>query len=216
MVPAVALVGRHNTGKTTLLRGLVQEFKAQGFRVGVLKSSKEDAPSDAPGKDTTLFQEAGADVVAFWGKKRLQVSAPALPKDDFTFWTVVFRYFAGLDLVLVEGLKGLRSLPKIEVYREGLTEGPLWEEGLPGLIACVGPRPAPGLAHFGPQEVSALAAFIKARLPKRKAKAELVVDERPVGLTRFVAEALWASVGGFVESLRGVKAPHRIELRLWR
>ncbi len=215
MVPAVALVGRHNAGKTTLLLSLIQEFQAQGLKIGVLKSSKEEF-SEAQGKDTTRFQEAGAEVVAFWGKTRLHVSSPALPKDDFTFWTVLFHHFAHVDLVLVEGLKGLRSLPKIEVYRQGLAEGPLWEQGLPGLIACVGPRPAPGLAHFQSHEVSALAGFIRERLPKRQARAELVVDQRPVGLTRFVAEALWASVGGFVESLRGVKAPKLIELRLWR
>jgi len=215
MVPAVALVGRHNAGKTTLLRKLISEFQAQGLKIGVLKSSKEDF-TPPPGKDTTCFQETGAEVVAFWGKKRLHISSLALPKDDFTFWTVLFHHFAHVDLVLVEGLKGLRSLPKIEVYRQGLSEGPLWAQGLSGLIACVGPKPAPGVAHFQPHEVSALAAFIKERLPKRRARAELVVDQKPVGLTRFVAEALWASVGGFVETLRGVKSPQLIELRLWR
>ncbi len=216
MVPAIAFVGRHNAGKTTVLVALLSELKKRGLRVGVLKSSKEVGPTEPSNCDTLQFREAGAERVVFWGQGLLQVTAPAPPKDDFAFWSIVFHYFSGLDLVLVEGLKGIKSLPKIEVYRRGLSQKPLWEEGLYGLVACVGDRCAPFTAHFGFGQIKELANFVLSRLPKRRVTVELLVDNRPVGLTRFVAEALWASVGGFIQTLRGVKNPDHIELRLRR
>lgn len=216
MVPAVSFIGWHNAGKTTVLLGVLKELKARGLKVGVIKSSKEPFPHEKPRSDTTCFREAGAEVVGFWGTEQLVSWHKAPAKDDFTFWTVLFHHFSGVDLVLAEGLKGLRSLPKVEVFRQELSEEPLWAQGVSGIIATVGDGEAPGLPSFALEDYEGLASFLLSRLPKRHPRVELVVDDQPIGLTRFVGEALWASVGGFVESLRGVRSPQKIELRLWR
>ncbi len=209
---AVSFVGPHNSGKTTLLQKLVPELVGRGLKVGFLKSSKEPrAHLEREGSDTRALRESGAEPTVFWGADELFVSLKAPPKDDFTFWALLERFFFDCDLVISEGFKGLRSLPKIEVLgREG--EEPLFTR-IPGVIALVGEMPSPPLPLFAPEDIRGLADFILKRRPQR-AHVVLTIDEAPVGLTRFVSQALAHTVAGFVKSLRGVKHPRRIELKI--
>ena len=216
MPPAISFIGPHNVGKTTVVLGVLRELKNRGLRVGVLKSSKAPFTEEKPGSDTERFREAGAEVVGFWGAERLVTWRKAPVKDDFTFWTVLFHHFSEVDLVLVEGLKGLASLPKIEISRKGQSEKPFFARGVPGVIAVMADHEVPGLPCFALTDYRGIVSFILSRLPRRRPRVELLVDDRPVGLTRFAGQALWASVGGFVESLRGVHSPKKIELRLIR
>ncbi|MFY9552302.1 MAG: molybdopterin-guanine dinucleotide biosynthesis protein MobB, partial [Thermoanaerobaculia bacterium] len=48
---AVAFVGGHDTGKTSVIVELVPRLLARGLRVGTLKHSTRDAADDVPGKD---------------------------------------------------------------------------------------------------------------------------------------------------------------------
>ena len=40
--PIVSIVGRSDSGKTTLLEGLITELKQRGYRVAVIKHSADD------------------------------------------------------------------------------------------------------------------------------------------------------------------------------
>ena len=59
--PAVSIVGRHNSGKTTLIVKLIEELVARGHDVGSVKHhSHKGFDIDYPGKDSYRHREAGA------------------------------------------------------------------------------------------------------------------------------------------------------------
>jgi molybdopterin-guanine dinucleotide biosynthesis protein B len=62
MVPIVSIVGKTNSGKTTLIEGLVLELKKRGYRVGVIKHDVHGvklSDVDTEGKDTWRLKKAG-------------------------------------------------------------------------------------------------------------------------------------------------------------
>ena len=59
--PALSIVGRHNSGKTTLVVKLIAELTARGHDVGSVKHhSHGEFDIDHPGKDSYRQREAGA------------------------------------------------------------------------------------------------------------------------------------------------------------
>ena len=59
--PAVAVVGRHNSGKTTLIVKLIAELTRRGIDVGSVKHHHRTGfEFDVPGKDSYRHREAGA------------------------------------------------------------------------------------------------------------------------------------------------------------
>ena len=94
--------GFKNSGKTTLIEGLVGYLRAEGYRVGVIKHQGESALTDRPGSDTYRFYQAGADVLGYDGqsvflKRRLG--------ESLSLETALDSLGGGYDVVLVEGFK---------------------------------------------------------------------------------------------------------------
>ncbi|MEG1097892.1 MAG: molybdopterin-guanine dinucleotide biosynthesis protein B, partial [Raoultibacter sp.] len=59
--PAVSFVGRHNSGKTTLIEGVIACLVAGGLNVGSVKHhSHQGFDIDIPGKDSYRHRAAGA------------------------------------------------------------------------------------------------------------------------------------------------------------
>ena len=113
---AVAFVGGHDSGKTSVIVELLPRLKARGFSVGTVKHTTKDAEDDVAGKDSQRHAGAGAAAGAFITPKRTTVRRFG---DEEALEDVLRRDFSGCDLVLVEGYKSL-PLPKIEVVRTGI------------------------------------------------------------------------------------------------
>ena len=114
--PAVAVVGRHNSGKTTLVVKLIAELVARGNDVGSVKHHhKESFEIDIPGKDSYRHREAGASetVIACPGQVARIKSIP----EELECAEIV-RTMPGHDIVLVEGYRK-SGLPTIEIMRSG-------------------------------------------------------------------------------------------------
>ncbi len=113
----VSVVGRSNSGKTTLLEKLIVELKKRGYTVAAVKHSGSDFQLDHPGKDSWRLTEAGSDAVLLVSPHRLalmqRVSHPP------TFEEVVDFLGNKFDFVIIEGFKE-SSIPKIEVHRKEL------------------------------------------------------------------------------------------------
>jgi molybdopterin-guanine dinucleotide biosynthesis protein B len=62
MIPIVSIVGKSDSGKTTLLEKLVAELKSRGFRVGTIKHDAHSFEIDHEGKDSWRHKKAGASV----------------------------------------------------------------------------------------------------------------------------------------------------------
>lgn len=112
--PAVAVVGRHNSGKTTLVVKLIGELVSRGLDVGSVKHHhRENFQIDIPGKDSYRHREAGASetVIAAPG----QVARVKTVEGELECASIV-RTMPGHDLVIVEGYRK-SGLPTIEVMR---------------------------------------------------------------------------------------------------
>ena len=112
-IPAICIVGWANSGKTTLIEGLLRQLTAQGMRVGVIKHTHHPLPEDEAGKDTARFQAAGAATVT------LANSEGALTREagDKRLTELLSRV-RDVDLILIEGFEKQACLPMIEVWRD--------------------------------------------------------------------------------------------------
>lgn len=110
----ISVVAKSGSGKTTLIERILPVLKGRGLSVGVLKHHHHESSFDTPGKDTFRIAEAGADIVV--GASPVQVAAFRRCDGSAHLDGVIDQYFAGLDLVLIEGYKR-GSYPKIEVNR---------------------------------------------------------------------------------------------------
>ena len=60
MIPIVSIVGRSNTGKTTLIEKLIPELRRRGYRVATIKHNIHGFDIDHEGKDSWRHKKAGA------------------------------------------------------------------------------------------------------------------------------------------------------------
>lgn len=114
--PAVAVVGRHNSGKTTLIEALIAELVARDIDVGSIKHhSHRGFDIDYPGKDSYRHRAAGASetVIAAPG----QVARIKTIEDEVECSELV-RSMPGHDIIVVEGYRK-SGLPTIEIMRGG-------------------------------------------------------------------------------------------------
>lgn len=120
----VHIVGRKNSGKTTLVCELVREFTSRGIRVATIKHTHHHHELDTPGKDSHLHREAGAAAVGILSP---QMTAMFIPSDRELRGERRYEQFESLfadcRLILVEG--DLNSIaPRIEVWRSVVSEEP--------------------------------------------------------------------------------------------
>ena len=118
---AIAFVGSHNSGKTTLVLDLVPRLKAMGLTVGVIKHTSKDVEDDVPGKDSHRHSLSGAATSVLVTPARTTARRRG-PEEELD--GLLAREFSSCDLVLVEGYKTL-PIPKIEVRRSGVSPVPV-------------------------------------------------------------------------------------------
>jgi len=164
MPSVLALIGRPNCGKTTLIEKLIPALVEKGVRVGTVKHHHGEIQMDTPGKDTWRHKQAGAQVVLLSspsGIGLIQDTAGDTPVEN-----LVSSYFQKVDLVIAEGYKW-STLPKIEVFRSTLYDEPMQEPGetLIGMVSDVEIRP--DLPWFRPEDVVLLADFILEKIINR-------------------------------------------------
>lgn len=112
--PAISIVGRHNSGKTTLIEKLIAELVARGHDVGSVKHhSHVGFDIDYPGKDSYRHRAAGASetVIAAPGQM-----ARVKTVDGEVECSDIVRSMPGHDIIIVEGYRK-SGLPTIEIMR---------------------------------------------------------------------------------------------------
>lgn len=112
--PAIAVVGRHNSGKTTLVVKVIAELAARGLDVGSVKHHTHgDFEIDYPGKDSFRHREAGASETVIASPVKM-ARVKTLEREEEC--SDIVRSMPGHDIVIVEGYRK-SGLPTIEVMR---------------------------------------------------------------------------------------------------
>lgn len=118
----IHVIGRKNSGKTTLVVELVTELTRLGYRVGTIKHTHHNHELDTPGKDSHSHREAGSAAVGILSKGMNAIFWPQTQEKDSGHESEIDKYgqFDHLmnqcDIVLVEG-DSRATAAKIEVYR---------------------------------------------------------------------------------------------------
>lgn len=114
--PAISIVGRHNSGKTTLVVKLIGALTARGHDVGSVKHHSHDGfQIDYPGKDSYRQREAGAtETVIASPTQMARVKTLAHEVEC----SAIVRSMPGHDIIIVEGYRK-SGLPTIEIMRSG-------------------------------------------------------------------------------------------------
>jgi len=213
MVALITFIGWHDSGKTTLATRVVSELKGLGYKVAVIKSSSETGIQfDTPGTDTFKHKEAGADSVMLVAPDQMVLQTG---NAGLSLTTLAHRYFPDVDIVIGEGFKRERKIPKIEVFCN--VDQRLRDE-VHGVIAvATNLEGVAGDYVFRLDEAREIALFIEKRYLREKSSDEIVsllVNGRKVPLKEFIQESLAGTVHGYVKTLKLVKTIDEIELRI--
>lgn len=213
MSSIVTFIGWHDSGKTTLVRQVVSELKKLGYRVAVIKSSNDSGIEfDTPGTDTFLHKQAGADSVMLVAPDQMVLQTK---NSGLSLRTLAHRYFPDADIIIGEGFKTAKKIPKIEVFMN--SDQKLRDE-VHGVIAVA--TNIEGVAEnyvFRLDEAAEIALFIEKRFITRKEGREimaLLVNGNKIPLKDFIQEALAETVHGFVKTLKCSSDIKEIELRI--
>ena len=161
-IPILSIVGKSNSGKTTLIEKILKTLVTRGYRIATIKHHAHAAELDRPGKDTFRHREAGAEAVVLTSSDRLFLTRsldtqPSLEKIRDTYLNGNF------DLVLTEGFKK-ESAPKIEVNRKARSTTLICASPKDSLVAVVSDQKFDiAVPHFHIDDHEAVADFIEAR-----------------------------------------------------
>lgn len=226
----ISIVGRKNTGKTSLSVKVIEELTRRGYNVASIKHSHHTMEMDRENTDTWKHKEAGAKVVVgvgstvFFNIRHNDVELNRL--------LYLIKHMENIDFVVIEGFKSY-NYPKIITSPEVADEYTIkqvdsftiTQEGISELVDLIEER--------GHDIVDTLFAnncgfnngeVIAKEIREGKLKVEdldkvhsyLSIDNKVVGLNRFVSYYLKQSVLGIISTLNledyGVKDIEKIEV----
>lgn len=131
MIPIVSIIGKSNSGKTTLLEKIISDLTLRGYRVATIKHNRHGFNIDHEGKDSYRHKLAGARLTVVSSPHQLAVIQDV--DHDHSFEEIRNKFISDADIILTEGFK-VNDYPKIEVFRSELKRE-LISKKAEGLIA---------------------------------------------------------------------------------
>ena len=210
----VSIVGKKNTGKTSLTVKVIGELTKRGYNVASIKHSHHSIEMDKENTDTWKHKQAGANLVVGAGSTTF---FNARKEHDLNRILYLLKHFDDFDFVIVEGYKSY-NYPKIITSPEVRDEYTIKEvnsftiddEGvseLADLIEQKGHDIVDTLfaKNCGFNNGEAIASEIrKGNLSMDdidETHSYLSIDEHVVGLNRFVSDYLKQNVIGVINTL---------------
>ncbi|MGI6514265.1 MAG: molybdopterin-guanine dinucleotide biosynthesis protein B [Syntrophomonadaceae bacterium] len=157
MVPVVSFIGRHNSGKTTILEKVVSYFCAQGYRIGVIKHSSHDFTIDVPDTDSYRLAKAGARAVVVSSPQKMAFYKQV--QRDYPLDELCRLMQEDVDIIFAEGFKREHQ-PKIEVARQYISGELIRPSNLVAMVTDF-PVSQSDVPVFGFDEVESLCRYIQ-------------------------------------------------------
>lgn len=162
-VPAIAVVGKGDSGKTTFIEKLIRALTESGIRVATVKHHVHDYEIDVPGKDSWRHARAGAVTTMVSSPEKFSLIREVdreLTLDELA----EFAAESGCDILIAEGYK-VAGVHRIEVSRLGRSSEPL-SSGPADALALVTDNPALaelGIPLYGLDDAAGVAELIRTR-----------------------------------------------------
>ncbi|MEP3481993.1 MAG: molybdopterin-guanine dinucleotide biosynthesis protein B [Fuerstiella sp.] len=138
----VHVVGKKNSGKTTLVCELVEYLTAKGLSVATIKHTHHNHELDTTGKDSWQHRQAGATAVGILAAEMTAVFLPvSRSQNEAERYASLETALSGCDLILVEGDLHCGA-PKLEVWRQSTSSTP-YASTVPGINFVVTDDPLP-------------------------------------------------------------------------
>ena len=124
-IPVVSIVGKSDSGKTTLVEGVIRELVARGWRVASVKHHVHEVELDQPGKDSWRHAHAGA--VTSMISSPTQFAVVRKVDRERTLEELV-EAAGDVDVLITEGFKRAGDV-RIEVARRARSDEMVSEPG---------------------------------------------------------------------------------------
>ncbi|NIR00890.1 MAG: molybdopterin-guanine dinucleotide biosynthesis protein B [Gemmatimonadales bacterium] len=161
-VPIVSVVGRKNSGKTTLVEALVRELSRRGHRVGTIKHDAHGFEIDHEGKDSWRHKRAGAETVVIASASKVAMVMVKSVTADPGPYALASTLLGDMDIIIAEGYRKL-GRHRVEVVCSATGAPPLCAED--EVIAFVSDaRPSAIVPCFGIEEIGSLADMLEQKL----------------------------------------------------
>ena len=213
MIPIVTIVGKSDSGKTTLVEKIVPELIRRGYRVTTVKHDLHGFEIDREGKDSWRHKQAGAQGVIISSPQKI-----ALIRDvdkDMSLEELRDAFGGNADLILAEGFKK-DIQPKIEVFRKEEHQELLCTEE-DNLVAIASNRPFDiGVPCLDIDDVKGIVDLIESKFLKgdRREEISLRINGKRIPLSPFVERFLIRTIKGMISSLKGGENPQKLEIKI--
>jgi molybdopterin-guanine dinucleotide biosynthesis protein B len=210
----VSIVGKKNTGKTSLTVKVIEELTRRGYNVASIKHSHHSIEMDKENTDTWKHKQAGANLVVGVGSTTFFNSRKEMDLNRILFLT---KHIDEFDFVIIEGYKSY-NYPKIitspdvrdEYTIKEVDSFTIDEEGISELADLIEERGHDIVDtlfanNCGFNNGEAIAAEIRRGNltvdDLDETKSYLSIDGKVVGLNHFVSDYLKQSVIGVINTL---------------
>ena len=210
----VSIVGKKNTGKTSLTVKVIEELTKRGYNVASIKHSHHSIEMDKENTDTWKHKQAGANLVVGVGSTTF---FNARKEHDLNRILYLLKHFGNFDFVIIEGYKSynypkiitspnvrdeytIKEVDSFTIDAQGVSElADLIEERGHDIVATLFAN------NCGYNDGEAIAAEIRnGNLNVEDlddVQAYLSIDEKVVGLNRFVSDYIKQSILGVISTL---------------
>ena len=225
----VSIVGKKNTGKTSLTVKVIEELTKRGYNVASIKHSHHSIEMDKENTDTWKHKQAGANLVVGVGSTTFFNARQEMDLNRILF---LIKHMDNFDFVIIEGYKSY-NYPKIitspdvrdEYTIKEVDSFTIDENGVSELADLIEERGHDIVDtlfanNCGFNDGEAIAAEIRQGNltvdDLDKTHSYLSIDDHVVGLNRFVSDYLKQNVLGVINTLNlkdyGVDNIGKIEL----
>lgn len=210
----VSIVGKKNTGKTSLTVKVIEELTKRGYNVASIKHSHHSIEMDKENTDTWKHKQAGANLVVGVGSTTF---FNAKKEHDLNRILFMLKHFDEYDFVIIEGYKKY-NYPKIITSPDVKDEYTIAEIDSFNIDENGVSQLADLIEQRGHDIVDTLFAnncgfnngeTIAREIRKRNLsidnlddiKSYLSIDGKVVGLNRFVSDFIKQSIVGVINTL---------------
>ena len=212
MPPVISIIGKSNSGKTTLIEKLVKELKSRGYRVATVKHTPQGANFDELGKDSWRHINAGSAATSICSPDKIMFIKPTT--GEATLEEVARFIGEDYDIIIAEGFKQ-GDAPKVAVHRKVI--GPPLQN-IKKLTAIVTDEPLEArVRQFTPEDTSGLANLIEEGFIKpQQERITLYINQQPIPLTSFPRQIVANLLLAMASSLKGVGKIRSLDISLRR